>query len=111
MTPPARFIVGESFRHTRPETVRLIAQNQGFQNQTPGGTKDSEIWTKSEGDGGFWIIRIDSMGHDTKFHFGQRPHYHKNWVASETMLRKYLTKYTPGAFVYNDGGVLIGMAG
>ncbi len=111
MAQPARFIVSEPFRHVNPETVRTIAQSRGFQNRTPGGTKNSEIWTLADGDGGHWIIRIDSMGHDTKFHFGQRPHYHKNWVPSDALLQKYLTKYTPGASVYNDAGVLIGLAG
>jgi hypothetical protein len=110
MAPP-RFILTETFKHHRPEYVRAIAQRHGFVPQTQAGTAKSEIWSKPDGNGGHWIIRMDAMGHDTKFHFGGRPHYHKNWVASDAILAKYLTKYAPEAWVYNDAGAVMGQAG
>ncbi|MBX3438081.1 MAG: hypothetical protein KF861_11365 [Planctomycetaceae bacterium] len=111
MAQPLRFLVTEPFRHQRPEYVRRVAVEHGFECRTRQGTKESEIWVREDGNGGYWIIRMDAMGHDTRFHFGARPHYHKNWVDSDAMLRQYLMRFTPGASVYNDDGVLVGLAG
>ena len=111
MAAPSQFIVEESFKHRNPEIVRAIAMRNGFQRRTRQGTAESELWVKDAEGGGFWIIRMDTMGHDTKYHFGGRPHYHKNWVESEAVLNKYLTRYTPEASVYADNGTLIGRAG
>ena len=112
MNAPPRFIVAESFTHRSPEFVRSLAVSGGFTCRTRQGTSKSEIWAKNDEErGAFWIIRMDSMGHDTRFHFGSRPHYHKNWVDSEQTLQKYLNQYTPEAWVYADNGSLIGRAG
>ena len=112
MTPtaPTRFVITEMFRHSRPESVRSIAKRAGFELKTVQGTSDSEIWSMPAEEGGFWIIRIDSQGHDTQYHFGSRPHYHKNWVATEAQLARYCEKYLGKAAVYDDAGVLLGKA-
>jgi hypothetical protein len=111
MSAPSRFIVPEPFKHTRPERIRELAKQYGFDQRTPEGGKASEIWTKPDGSGGHWIIRMDAMGHDTRFHFGARPHYHKNWVESDQVLEQYLRRYTPQAWIYTDAGVVAGLAG
>lgn len=95
MSVPGRFLVAETFKHHRPEYVREVAARYGFACRTPQGTAASEIWVKPDGGGGFWIIRLDSMGHDTKWFHGARPHYHKNWVPSQALLDQYLCRYTP----------------
>lgn len=111
MPPPSTFLLQVQFQHKSPDFVRNVARKNGFECRTHQGTKDSEIWTLPDGThGGHWIIRIDSMGHETRFHFGQRPHYHKNWVESDQLLKKYLRQYTPEAWVYADNGNLIGRA-
>ena len=111
MTIPNRFVVTETLKHHRPEYVRTVCENYDFTCRTTQGTSASEIWVKPDGGDGFWIIRLDSMGHDTRYFFGGRPHYHKNWIESQALLDKYLEKYTPEAWVYSDAGVLLGRAG
>ena len=111
MHVPNVFAVAEALKHRSPEYVRGIAGRYGFRCRTAQGTKESEIWTKPDGSGGHWIIRLDTMGHATRFHFGARPHYHKNWVESNELLQEYLSKYTPEAWVFSDAGLLIGRAG
>lgn len=110
-TPPTCFVVSEAFHYRKPEFVRDVAQTSGFTCHTDQGTSKSEIWSKAANEGGHWIIRIDSMGHDTTRHFGARPHYHKNWVESDDVLRRYLRTFTPAAWVYSDSGILAGLAG
>ena len=105
------FVVTESFRHKRPEYVRRVAQQYGFECRTRQGTAKSEIWVLQDDGHGNWIIRMDTMGRDTQYHFGARPHYHKNWVESQQMLERYLRQYTPGAWVCADNGRRIGRAG
>ena len=51
------------------------------------------------------------MGHDISRHFGARPHYHKNWVESDQVLKQYLRGFIPQASIYSDAGNLLGMAG
>ena len=111
MLPPAKFVVLETFRHTRPEAVRDIALAYGFERRTVAGTARSEVWVKPDTRGGFWLIRLDSMGHDTTRHFGSRPHYHKNWVSSEALLQEYMERFTPLAWIYSDEGIIVGLAG
>lgn len=111
MATPDRFVLDEPFRHKSPESVRQTVSGAGFVLHTVAGTKDSEIWSKPDGGGGHWIVRIDAQGHSTRFHFGARPHYHKNWVENDVVLAQYLTRYTPGAAIYDDSGALIGTAG
>jgi hypothetical protein len=111
MHAPKKFLFSVPFQYNSPDFVRNFARKYGFELRTRSGTKDSEIWTlPDETHGGHWIIRIDSMGHNTTFHFGQRPHYHKNWVDNDHLLEKYLREYTPEAWVYADNGSLIGRA-
>ncbi|NOX54018.1 MAG: hypothetical protein GXP27_06170 [Planctomycetes bacterium] len=116
MKAPSQFIVRETFRHTRPELVRAILRRYGFERRvkagrTDQGRQESEIWALPDSHGGYWLVRIDATGHDTWYHFGQRPHYHKEWVDSESVLNRYLREYTPEAWIYSDSGLLIGRAG
>lgn len=111
MIAPSPFVVTETFRHRSPEYVRSVAQTNGFRCLTAQGLADSEIWEQPSGDGGHWLIRLDTMGHDTSRHFGARPHYHKNWVESDELLQRYLRGFTPQAWVYSDEGIPIGLAG
>jgi len=108
-TAPKHFLIQKMFTHQSPDIVRAVLQDYGFTVKTVQNTKDSEIWTKPDADA-FWIVRMDSQGHKTRFHHGSRPHYHKNWVASAEDLRKYLKAYFPGAMVYSDKGDLLGTA-
>ena len=111
MNTPSQFAIQHTFKHRRPEYVRTVATDNGFGCMTAQNTSRSEIWTKRDGSGGHWIIRIDSMGHKTSFHFGARPHYHKNWVESDALIQQYLHGFVPDASVYSDAGLLIGTAG
>jgi hypothetical protein len=111
MTAPRTFAIQEPFKHKSPEIVRETVTRHGFALRTAAGTSDSEIWVKAAEGGGFWIVRLDTMGHDTRRHFGARPHYHKNWVESDDVLRTYLEKFTPKAWIYSDAGIVLGEAG
>jgi hypothetical protein len=105
---PEQFIVVESLRHQRPESVREVAGRYGFVRKTSEGTRGSEIWVKEEA-AGYFVIRIDSQGHGHWFH-SRRPHYHKNWI-EVTDLANYLEGFVPTAYVYSDEGHLLGKAG
>jgi hypothetical protein len=111
MSAPSRFIISAPFTHRSPDDIRLLLEKEGFRLMTPKGLAKPETWSKPSGDGGHWLVRIDSQGHDTDRHFGARPHYHKNWVDSDELLAAYLKRFTPQAWIYSDAGVPIGLAG
>ncbi len=56
MPPPATFLVNLPFKHRSPEFVRGVAQSFAFELQTRQGTHESKIWSKPDGDGGYWLI-------------------------------------------------------
>jgi len=124
MTPSPNFIVKQAFKNCRPELARTYA----FQQQTSPGTKDSEIWCRLDPSEGYWISRIDAMGHGTGKVVlpkapkpGQKstpnyfcrgwPHYHKNWVDSKVLLERYCREFVPEAWIYAETSELICMAG
>ena len=128
MNAPPKFVVDHPLKHRSPDHVRNLARSLGFQLRTAQGTHESEIWSRPDGASGYWIIRLDTMGHGTgkvvaarqlkqgekpkpNYFFSERPHYHKNWVESLHSLRRYCQGYLPQAFVYADSGELLGQAG
>ena len=111
MDTPNSFCFLETLRHRSPEFVRQVVEHAGFDRRTPGGTANSEIWVKACESGGFWAVRLDTMGH-RRGHFGSRPHYHKNWIASEPALQKYLAgPSNQDVWLYSDAGLPLGPAG
>jgi hypothetical protein len=128
MAAPPKFIINLPLKHRSPESVRELVHSFGFELQTDEGTSASEIWSKPDGKGGYWIIRLDSMGHGKgkvfppkalkpeekpkpNYFFSERPHYHKNWIASQQLLEQYCKRYTPEAWIYADSGELLCQAG
>ena len=109
--PPPSFIINVPFKYHRPEYVQAIATANGFRQiqseaRREDGSRRSEIW-ECPGERGWWFVRIDSQGHGYE-HFGRRPHYHKDWVATTPQYQRYLRGYGDRAYSYADDGSLIG---
>lgn len=112
LNPPAKFIVDNPFKHHNPEYIREIAKSYGFERVQEAGRfgkkphRQSEIWMLPA-EVGWWFIRMDDQGHPP-FHFGSRPHYHKEWIATQAQVNKYLNGPGGRPYAYQDDGSLIG---
>ena len=118
-------------RHMSPEKVRELVKRNGY-SVPPGwrpkpvqiapadGRKvfvgQSEIFVKHDGKHGYFVVRVDPMGHATKRRLpdgklvlespgthGGRPHTHKEWIPEQNLTR-YLEGPTANTMKYEPTG-------
>jgi hypothetical protein len=118
LNPPQKFIVDNRFRHHHPEYIREIARSYGFERKQEAGLvldekgrarRQSEVWMLVN-ENGWWFIRMDDQGHPP-YHFGSRPHYHKEWLDDQDKANDYLQGPGLKAYAYDDAGLLLGKIG
>lgn len=121
----------DDLRHLSPDRVRALVRGRGY--TVPPGWKPkpvpiagadgknvfagpSEIFVKHDGKNGYYVVRLDPMGHATKYRdasgklviqspggHGGRPHTHKEWVPEQN-LAKYLEGPTANVMKYEPTG-------